>query len=141
MHRNALVPFSAAQMYALVNDVESYPQFVPWCSDAERLSQTEDELCARIEFKRAGLHHWFTTCNRMVENQQIDIRLQEGPFRHLDGLWVFTPLAEDACKVELTMEFEFAGRLISAAFGPVFNQVASALVGAFVKRAHEVYGG
>jgi ribosome-associated toxin RatA of RatAB toxin-antitoxin module len=141
VQKSALVPFSPSQMYDLVNDVEAYPEFVPWCSNAKLLSRTEEELCGRIEFKRAGLHHWFATCNRLQENRRIDIRLEEGPFKHLEGVWVFTPLGEEACKVELTMEFEFAGRLISAAFGPVFNQVASTLVSAFVKRAHEVYGG
>jgi ribosome-associated toxin RatA of RatAB toxin-antitoxin module len=128
-------------MYTLVNDVESYPRFLPWCGNAELLSRNGDRQCGRIEVRRAGIHQWFTTCNRLVENERIYIRLEEGPFRKLEGDWVFTPLGAQACKVELTMEFEFAGRLISAAFGPVFNHVAATLVDAFVKRAKELYSG
>jgi len=135
------VPFSAARMYALVNDVESYPKFLPWCAGSKLLSRTDDELRGRIEVRRAGMHQAFSTRNRLVENQRIEISLEEGPFRKLEGDWVFTALGEEACKVELTLEFEFAGRLISAAFGPVFNHVASTLVDAFVKRAKELFGG
>ncbi len=135
------MPFSAARMYALVNDVESYPKFLPWCAGSKLLSRTDDELRGRIEVRRAGMHQAFSTRNRLVENQRIEISLEEGPFRKLEGDWVFTALGEEACKVELTLEFEFAGRLISAAFGPVFNHVASTLVDAFVKRAKELFGG
>ena len=141
VRKSALVPFSAARMYNLVNDVESYPSFLPWCGHAELLSRNRDCLCGRIEVRRAGIHQWFTTCNHLVENERIDIRLEEGPFRKLEGDWVFTSLGAQACKVELALEFEFAGKLISAAFGPVFNHVASTLVDAFVKRAKELYGG
>ncbi len=135
------MPFSAARMYALVNDVESYPKFLPWCAGSKLLSRTDDELRGRIEVRRAGIHQAFSTRNRLVENQRIEISLEEGPFRKLEGDWVFTALGEEACKVELTLEFEFAGRLISAAFGPVFNHVASTLVDAFVKRAKGLFGG
>jgi len=128
-------------MYALVNDVESYPRFLPWCDNAELLLSNGDRQCGRIEVRRAGIHQWFTTCNRLVENERIDIHLEEGPFRKLEGNWVFTALGKQASKVELTLEFEFAGRLISAAFGPVFNHVANTLVDAFVKRAKELYRG
>ncbi len=128
-------------MYALVNDVESYPRFLPWCDNTELLLRNGDRQCGRIEVRRAGIHQWFTTCNRLVENERIDIHLEEGPFRKLEGNWVFTALGKQASKVELTLEFEFAGRLISAAFGPVFNHVANTLVDAFVKRAKELYRG
>lgn len=141
VRKSALVPFSAARMYALVNDVESYPKFLPWCAGSKLLSRTDDELRGRIEVRRAGIHQAFSTRNRLVENQRIEISLEEGPFRKLEGDWVFTALGEEACKVELTLEFEFAGRLISAAFGPVFNHVASTLVDAFVKRAKGLFGG
>jgi len=134
------VPYSAARMYKLVNDVTAYPDFLPWCSEAELISRTDDELCGRIEVSRAGIHQRFSTCNRLVENERIEIHLSEGPFRRLEGGWVFTALGEEACKVELTLEFEFAGKLISAAFGKIFAQVAATLVDAFVKRAAEVYG-
>jgi ribosome-associated toxin RatA of RatAB toxin-antitoxin module len=139
--KSVLVAHSAARMYELVNDLESYPDFLPWCSGAEVMSRTPEQVCGRIEVSRAGIHQSFATCNRLVENERIEIRLTEGPFRRLEGDWVFTALAENACKVELTLEFEFSGKLINAAFGKVFSQVATTLMDAFVKRADEVCGG
>ena len=128
-------------MYDLVKDVESYPSFLPWCRAARVLSSNEQEQCGEIEVARAGIHQKFSTCNRLWPNERIEIRLHEGPFRTLQGGWTFTPLGEDACKVELTLEFEFAGRLINAAFGSVFSHIAITLVDAFCKRAGEVYRG
>ena len=133
------MPFSAMQMYDLVNDVESYPRFLPWCSDGRLVSSTEDELCGEIEVSRAGVKQRFTTCNKLVKGERIDIGLKKGPFKKLEGSWVFTPLQENACKVELSLHFEFSGALIDRAFGKVFNQIAVTMVDAFCKRAGEVY--
>ncbi|MBU0500648.1 MAG: type II toxin-antitoxin system RatA family toxin [Gammaproteobacteria bacterium] len=140
IYKTALVPFSAARMYGLVNDVESYPAFLPWCSDGRLVSASEGELCGEIEVSRMGVRQRFTTCNRLIENQRIEIGLKKGPFKRLDGVWLFTPLRDDACKVELTLNFEFSGGLIDRAFGTVFNQIAITLVDAFCKRAGELYG-
>lgn len=139
--KSLLVPYSAAQMFELVNDVESYPRFLPWCRAGRWLPSTTRELCAEIEVARAGIHQVFSTYNRNTPYERIELRLREGPFRKLLGHWTFTPLGEDACKVKLVLEFEFAGRLIDAAFGTVFNHIANSLVDAFYKRAREVYGG
>lgn len=126
-------------MFALVNDVARYPEFLPWCSNGRLLSRSADELCGEIEVSRMGIHQRFSTCNRLEQDRRIEIRLRDGPFRRLQGAWVFTPLQAEACKVELTLEFEFSGALIDKAFGPVFNQIAISLVDAFCKRADEVY--
>jgi len=138
--KSALVPHSARRMFDLVYDVESYPQFLPWCHRTQVISEDADQICGRIEVARLGIHQTFSTCNRFERDTRMDIALLDGPFRKLHGGWRFTPLREDACKVELDLEFEFSGRLIDKAFGTVFNQIANSLVDAFCKRADQVYG-
>lgn len=138
--KSALVPYSASDMYALVDDIESYPRFLPWCTAARVLSRDEDEVRAVLELSRGGMHKTFTTCNRLQRHKMIELRLLEGPFRHLEGFWRFSALSGDSCKVSLDMDFEFSNKLTGLVFGPVFNQIANALVDAFCKRATEVYG-
>lgn len=141
VRKSALVPYSATQMFDLVADMESYPKFLPWCQAASVVSQEDGRLCGRIEVARLGVHQTFTTCNRYERGRRMDIDLLDGPFRRLSGGWSFLPLREDACKVELALDFEFSGKLIDKAFGAVFHQIANTLVDAFCKRANEVYGG
>jgi ribosome-associated toxin RatA of RatAB toxin-antitoxin module len=138
--KSALVLYSAADMYALVNDIESYPQFLPWCRSASTADRTEDSLRATIEMAKGGVHKTFTTSNRMQKHKMIDIRLVEGPFKRLEGYWRFDPLRADACKVALDMEFEFSNQILRVAIEPVFKQIANSLVDAFCKRAVEIYG-
>lgn len=140
VEKSALVPHSAEQMFELVADVAGYKNFLPWCSDSRLLSRDEHRLCGEIEVSRAGIRQRFTTCNDLERFRRMSIRLQNGPFRRLEGAWVFTPLQEQACKVELLLEFEFSGTLLDRAFGKVFNQIAVNLVDAFCKRAQEIYG-
>lgn len=138
--KSALVPHAASKMFDLVADVESYPKFLPWCHSARVLSETENEICGQIEVARLGIHQTFSTCNRFVRNERMDIALLDGPFRRLHGCWTFHALRPDACKVELELEFEFSGKLIDRAFGAVFHQIANNLVDAFSRRIEEVYG-
>ncbi len=137
--KSALVLHTANQMYELVCDVESYPEFLPWCRSTRLLSRSENEICGELEVARAGISQTFSTCNRLTPGERMDIQLMEGPFKRLQGSWVFTPLRDDASKVELELDFEFSGKLINTAFGAVFNQIANKLVEAFCKRADEVY--
>ncbi|MEO7557952.1 MAG: type II toxin-antitoxin system RatA family toxin [Gammaproteobacteria bacterium] len=137
--KSALVPYSTAEMYALVDDIESYAEFLPWCTASRVLSRNEDEVRAVIELARSGIQKSFTTCNRLQKNKMIEIRLVEGPFKHLEGFWRFQILAEKSCKVTLDMDFEFSNRLVSMVFGPVFNQITNTLVDAFCRRAADVY--
>ena len=137
--KSALVLYSAAEMYALVNDVEAYPQFLPWCRSAHVVICGEDELRATIEMAKGGVHKSFTTHNRMQRDRMIDIRLLEGPFKSLEGHWRFDPLRADACKVSLNMDFEFS-ILLRKVIEPVFKQIANSLVDAFCQRAVELYG-
>ena len=139
VHKSALVAHSASEMFELVNDVESYPQFLPWCRSTRLLSRDDEKLCGELEVSRIGIHQTFSTCNRLRPFDHIDIELIDGPFRKLQGHWHFHALREDACKVELELEFEFSGKLIDKAFGALFNQIANTLVDAFCKRANEVY--
>ena len=119
--RSALVPFSAEQMYQLVNDVHSYPDFLPGCTGSRVLNATSNEMTAAVDVAKAGISKTFTTRNTLLDNQSINMQLVDGPFRKLMGGWQFTPLSEEACKVELHLDFEFTNKLIELAFGKVFK--------------------
>jgi ribosome-associated toxin RatA of RatAB toxin-antitoxin module len=138
--RSALVPYSTDEMFALVSDIKAYPQFLPWCSDAQVLSREGDELSARIAFSVRGVSKSFTTRNRLQPGVEIYMQLVEGPFSHLEGRWRFEPLGDAGSKILLFMEYDFSSKMVSFAVGPVFNKIANTLVDAFQKRASEVYG-
>ncbi len=138
--KTALVPYTPRQMYALVNDIEAYQEFLPWCRSSRLLSRDDDEIRATLEIAHGSLRKSFTTCNRLQRDKMVEMRLVEGPFQHLEGFWRFDMLGEDACKVSLDLDFEFSNRLISMAMGPLFSQIANSLVDAFSKRAVDVYG-
>ena len=140
VRRSALVSYHAAEMFALVNDIESYPQFLPWCGATQVLSRDVDEVRATIEIVKSGIHKSFTTSNRLQPNQMIEIRLLDGPFRHLEGCWRFESLNDNACKISLNLEFEFSSKMLGLMIGPVFSQITNSLVDAFCARASDVYG-
>ena len=134
------MPYSAKQMYTLVDDVLAYPEFLPWCSGTREISREDDEVEATVDIAHSGIHKSFTTRNRLDENKAIEMQLVEGPFKHLNGIWRFQPLGEAGSRVELDLEFEFSSKLLSMTFGPVFNKIASTLMDAFIQRARKVYG-
>ena len=134
------VPYSATKMYALVDSIEDYPEFVPACSKSEIISRTEHEVRATLHFSGGGFQKSFSTCNRLQPSKMIEIRLLNGPFKQLEGFWRFEALPDDGCKVTLDLEFEFSSKLLALAFGPIFHQVVNTLVDAFDKRARDVYG-
>ena len=138
--RTALLPYSAAQMYALVNDVEAYPQFLPWCRSTRVLEASGSHMHAQIEMALAGLTRSFTTRNTLSPPERIDLDLVDGPFRHLEGHWRFEALTSTACKVHLDLSFEVANALFSMALSPAFEKICSSLVDAFSRRARQVYG-
>lgn len=140
VNRSALVPYSAAQMYALVDDIEHYPAFLPWCRSAREWSRSEEEVRASLEMQRGPLHRTFTTQNRLQRNKMIEMRLVEGPFRHLEGFWRFGEITENSSRVVLDLEYEFSSRLLQVAIGPVFGQIANTLVDAFCERARVLHG-
>lgn len=137
--RSATVSYTPAQMYALVNDIESYPEFLPWCRSARILDSRGDEIRAQLELSKGGFRKSFTTCNRGQRNKMIEIRLVSGPFRHLEGFWRFDPLNEGT-RVRMDMDFEFSNPMLRIGLGPIFHQVVNTLVDSFVSRARDVYG-
>ena len=138
--RSALVPYSADEMYALVSDILAYPQFLPWCSGTQILSQEGGELSARIDFSVSGVSQSFTTRNQLQPGDDIAMQLVDGPFSTLEGRWWFEPLGDAGCKISLLLEYDFSSKMVSLVVGPVFNKIANTLVDAFQKRAVEVYG-
>lgn len=126
-------------MYSLVNDVDSYVDFLPWCRSSRVVAVIEDGYIGEIEVAKAGIVQSFQTRNLVTPDERVSLSLEQGPFKHLQGDWQFTALREDASKVELTLEFEFSGRLMNAAFGAIFSQIANNMVDAFCKRAGEIY--
>lgn len=137
--RSALVPFSAEQMFELVNDVESYPSFLPGCSGSRVLEISPNAMTASVEVAKAGIRKTFTTRNELVAGKAINMKLIDGPFRRLVGGWHFTHLDATACKIELNLDFEFTNGLVEMAFGKVFNELAGNMVNAFTQRARDVY--
>ncbi|MBX3709690.1 MAG: type II toxin-antitoxin system RatA family toxin [Gammaproteobacteria bacterium] len=140
LKRNALVPYSARQMFELVNSIEDYPRFLPWCHRSQIVSRTDEEVIAELEVNWKGIHKRFTTLNRLYPYEKMEISLVNGPLHRLDGVWAFYALDELACKITLDLEFEFTGRFIDKLFQPVFQHIANTLVEAFCKRAQELYG-
>ncbi|MEZ9058338.1 SRPBCC family protein [Vibrio pelagius] len=137
--RSALVSFSAGQMFDLVNDVARYPEFLPGCSGSRVIESSDSAMVASVDVSKAGISKTFTTSNRLAEGAEILMELVDGPFKKLQGGWYFTPLDDQACKVELKLEFEFSSRMIEMAFGKIFNELTSNMVNAFTQRAKQVY--
>lgn len=140
VRRSALVPYSADQMFALVDDVAAYPEFLPWCSDAVIHERTDDEVRATLELHKGSMSKRFTTCNRREPGSSLTMALVDGPFRHLEGVWHFETIGDAGSKVSLHLDFEFSSPMLSLMFGSYFEQTCSSLVDAFTRRAREVYG-
>ncbi|MEY3219798.1 MAG: hypothetical protein RIT27_1155 [Pseudomonadota bacterium] len=138
--KNALVPYSVEQMFNLVNDIASYPSFLPWCKKIEIHQQTESEIIASLTLAVHSLEKTFTTKNPIQKNQSIEMHLVEGPFSHLYGRWEFQPLGEMGCKITLKMEFDFSSIILKKTLGPIFSKIVNTLVDAFIQRAGELYG-
>jgi len=137
--KSVLVPFAPAQMFELVDRVELYPQFLPWCGGARVLEQGENRKTARLDIDYHGVRAHFTTDNVNDRPASIVVTLKDGPFRHLHGEWRFRALGEHGCKVEFALAYEFATNLLDKVIGPVFSHIANTFIDAFVKRAEQVY--
>ncbi|WP_211827967.1 type II toxin-antitoxin system RatA family toxin [Kistimonas asteriae] len=140
IQRSALVMHSASAMYGLVNDVTAYPQFLPWCVGTEVLGRGDDWMEARVDVSKGGVTQSFVTRNKLEVDRFIEMRLVEGPFTALSGVWHFKPLMEDACKVVLDLTFDMDNAMLKSTVGKVLDQAANLMVDAFCKRADEVYG-
>jgi len=135
--RSALIAESPARMYELINDIERYPEFVPWCTAARVDSRKDTEVVATLMIKRGPLRAEFTTRNLLEPGKRVLMQFVSGPFRVLEGLWTLTALGDLGCRVELEMRFEFANRVAGTLFESLFEDTAASLVDAFVKRARE----
>ena len=139
VHRSVLVPYSAQQMFDLVDDVEHYCEFLPWCGGSRVIAETAKGKVARIDISFKGVLAHFTTNNVNKPPESITIALEEGLFKALKGKWSFKSLAADACKVEFDLSYEFKTTVLEALVGPVFNHIAHSFIDAFVKRAEAKY--
>lgn len=140
VHKSVFLGYSDEQMFALVDRVEDYPQFLPWCGGVEVLERHDNKLVATLHIRYHGVHQAFTTENTNARPGKMTMRLVAGPFKQLDATWTFKPLKADACKVEFDMHYEFSNRLLEQAVGPVFSMIANSFVESFCKRAEAVYG-
>jgi ribosome-associated toxin RatA of RatAB toxin-antitoxin module len=138
--RSALVEHSAAEIYALVEDIESYPRFLPWCLEARVLERNPGSTKATLVIGMAGLRQSFTTRNENRPAEAIEMRLVEGPFKRFSAAWRFSPLAGRACRIDFSLEHEFSSRTLAKLLEPLFDRIANGMVDAFVRRADQVYG-
>jgi len=135
VHKTVLVPYSAQHMYDLVEAVEDYPAFLPWCGGVEVLERTPVRTVVRVDIDFYGVRANFTTDNANEPPKRIIMKLRDGPFSKLDGAWSFLPLAEQGCKIEFSLNYEFATAALENLIGPAFNQIADSFIDAFVRRA------
>ncbi len=140
VRKTVLVPYTPVEMYELVDRVEDYPLFLPWCGGTELHHRDESITEATLHIHYLHIRQHFTTRNRKHYPHEMVISLVRGPFRHMEGYWRFKALGEAACKIELVLHYEFSTHLFERALGPVFGFVANSLVDAFVQRAEQVYG-
>ena len=141
VQKSALVTFSTAQMFALVDEIERYPEFLPWCGGTRLVARDALTTVATIEINYHGIRQNFTTANVKQGNESMQISLTEGPFKALEGMWNFTALGSAGCKVSLRLEYAFANAVLEAAVGPVFGMIANTMIERFVERAEVLYGG
>lgn len=141
VEKSVLIERTPLQMFELVDRVEDYPQFLPWCGGTELLLRDETTTSATIRIAYRGITSHFSTVNRKEAPHLMQIHLREGPFTLLEGSWRFTALGDTACKVEFHLHYEFSSRMLAKLLGPVFNYIADSFVESFVKRARQVYGG
>ena len=140
IQQSALLHYSAQAMFDLVNDIESYPEFMDGCLGAEMLSKTDTEIQARLDLGKAGFKYSFTTKNSLTPPNSMSMELVDGPFKHFDARWTFDALTEEACKASLDMHFEFKSGLLDLALKNLFDASCKNLVNAVCKRADKLYG-
>ena len=138
--KSAAVSHSAEQMYELVNDVEAYPSFLPWCTDSSIISRGDDYMTASISLAKGKVRQTFTTRNTMLPGRRIEISLLKGPFKHLEGYWLFEPKDDHSCHVYIKMDFEFSNKLVRLALEKIFSHIINTLIETFTRRADQIYG-
>jgi ribosome-associated toxin RatA of RatAB toxin-antitoxin module len=141
IERSALMPYPPLVLYDIVNDVERYPEFLPWCGGSRIHTSDQYSMEASILMQAAGLNHWFTTRNRMQPGESIEVELVDGPFSRLDGRWSFIAVGIDGCKIELRLHYEIKHNLAAAIIAPAFTRIANTMVESFCNRARDLDAG
>ena len=137
--KTVIINHSAGEMFLLVDDVLKYPEFLPWCGGVDLIHQDDQSTTATLHIAYHGLHQNFTTQNSKVFPNSMTIKLKDGPFKHMDGIWQFTALNDEACKIEFSLNYEFANQFLEKIIAPVFNHIANTFVDGFVVRADKIY--
>jgi len=137
--KTVIINHSAGEMFLLVDDVLKYPEFLPWCAGVDLIQQNDHSTTATLHIAYHGLHQKFTTENSKTFPSDMTIQLKDGPFKHMDGTWQFIPLNDEACKVEFSLNYEFANQFLEKIIAPVFNHIANTFVDGFVVRADKIY--
>jgi ribosome-associated toxin RatA of RatAB toxin-antitoxin module len=135
IHKSAIVLHPAQKMFQLVDSVENYPQFLPWCGSTQIIERDNDKTIASIEINYKGIRQTFTTENTKKQNQEMIIKLIDGPFKSLSGAWMFKNLDKDSCQIELKLEYEFSNVILEKLISPVFNMIANTFIDEFIKEA------
>lgn len=141
INKSAVVSFSAEQMYALINDVESYPTFLPWCSAGVVHEHNPHYMKASVSLAVGGIKQTFTTENTLQPETRIDVQLLSGPFKQLHGYWLFEPAGEGLCRISFQMNFEYKNKIIKLAMNKIFQRIGDTLVASFIAQAQALYGG
>ncbi len=139
VQKTVLIHHSASRMFALVDDVNKYPEFLPWCGGVDLIKQDDTSTIATLHIAYHGLHQKFTTENHKTSPHLMEIQLKDGPFKHLEGIWRFIALNEEACKIEFMLNYEFANGFLDKLISPVFSHITNTFVDSFVARADKVY--
>ena len=140
IHRTAIMPYTPAQMFALVDDIDHYPEFLPWCSATKIKERTATTVLASIEIHKMGLRKKFTTRNHNEAPHKITMEFVNGPFKYLNGMWQFLEIdGDNGCKIMLDIDYQLVGGILDKAFGAVFNTIANSMVDAFCQRAKHIY--
>ena len=137
--KSVIVPYTAAQIYALVSDIDNYQNYLPWCPSSKIIKEEHNKIVGRVDVGSAKIHVHFTTLNSNIPNERIDMQLVDGPFRHFQGHWLFSPLDSIGCKIEFKLEYKFSNLIIEKIVGAAFELAIKNIVDTFIKKAHEVY--
>ena len=137
--KTVIINHSASEMFLLVDDVLKYPEFLPWCGGVDLIHQDDQSTTATLHIAYHGLHQNFTTQNSKTFPNSMTIQLKDGPFKHMDGVWQFIALNDEACKIEFSLNYEFANQFLEKIIAPVFNHIANTFVDGFVVRADKIY--
>ena len=136
IHKSAIVLHPAQKMFQLVDSVENYPQFLPWCGSTQIIERDNEKTIASIEINYKGIRQTFTTENTKKQNQEMIIKLIDGPFKWMSGKWIFKNLDKDSCQIELKLEYEFSNVILEKLISPVFNMIANTFIDEFIKEAN-----